>query len=394
MTEFPDSGILQRGPLRSARVEIDIASISHNVEVLAAKAAPARVMAVVKADAYGHGAIPVARAALASGADGLAVALVQEGVELVRAGIDAPILLLSEQPEEQIPEIISYGLVPAVYSPTYIEALAREAEVRDIGHVEVHLKVDTGMNRVGVRPADAVARALQIRARSPWLRLGGTFTHFAAADDVESPLSSEQLRRFDEVLDELRRAGLETGTIHVANSAATLHMEESRRDQVRIGIAMYGISPSTSLEQMCAELRPALSVKAEVSFVKRVAAGEGISYGGRYRCLTETTIATVAIGYADGIARNSYLAGVEVLIGGRRRKIVGVVTMDQLMVDVGDDEVSVGDEVVLIGEQAGDRISANEVASRLGTIGYEVVCALSTRLPRVFVDSRSEGRKR
>ena len=132
MTEFPDSGVLQRGPLRSARVEIDIAAISHNVEVLAAQAAPARVMAVVKADAYGHGAIPVARAALASGADGLAVALVQEGVELVRAGIDAPILLLSEQPEEQIPEIISYGLVPAVYSPTYIEALAREAEVRDM----------------------------------------------------------------------------------------------------------------------------------------------------------------------------------------------------------------------------------------------------------------------
>lgn len=394
MTESPDSGVSSLGPLRSARVEIDIAAISHNVEVLSAKAAPARVMAVVKADAYGHGSIAVARAALASGADCLAVALVQEGIELARAGIDAPILLLSEQPEELIPDIVSHGLVPTVYSAGYIEALAREAEARNVRNVDVHLKVDTGMNRVGVRPEDAVATARRICALSPWLRLGGTFTHFAAADDASSPQTREQLRRFDEVLDEFRRAGLETGTVHVANSAATLHIEESRRDLVRVGIAMYGIAPSSSLEQLCTDLQPALTVKARVSFVKRVAAGEGVSYGSRHRCPTETTIATVGIGYADGIARNSDLAGVEVLIGGRRRKIVGVVTMDQLMVDVGDDVVSVGDEVVLIGEQAGNRITANEIAARLGTIGYEVVCALSARLPRVIVGSRSGGRSR
>lgn len=369
---------------RSARVEVDLDAIAHNVSVIASRVAPARLMAVVKADAYGHGVVPVAETALAAGVDWLAVALVQEGIELRRAGIEVPILLLSEQPENQIGDIVSHGLAATAYSAAYIDALEREARRRDVIGQEVHLKIDTGMNRVGVHPSQAVERAGRIVARGPWLSLVGVYTHFASADDNDLSFAREQLRRFDLALGEIRRSGIDIDTVHAANSAAAFVLPESHFDLVRMGIAMYGIAPSEDLSAQCAQLRPALAVKADVSFVKRVAAGEGVSYGSRYRPSADTTIVTVPIGYADGIARRSGTVGGEVLIRGRRHRIVGVVTMDQLMVDVGDAEVTVGDEVVLIGSQGDEHITANEIASRLDTIGYEVVCGLSGRLPRRY----------
>lgn len=371
---------------RSAHVEVDLAAIAHNMTTLRNRVAPARVMAVVKADAYGHGAVAIAETVLASGADCLAVALVQEGIELRRAGIENPILVLSEQPDSQIGDIVSHGLIATAYSVPFIDALEREVRQRNVMGHEVHLKVDTGMNRVGVHPSEAVERAGRIVACGPWLNLTGIYTHFATADDVDSTFAAEQLQRFEAVLEGVRRAGIDIDTVHAANSAGALLLPESRLDMVRLGISIYGIAPSESLESTCAALKPALSLTSNVSFVKRVAAGEGVSYGSRHRCSSSTTIATVPIGYADGIARRSGLVGVEVLIGGRRHPIVGVVTMDQLMVDVGDHEVAVGDEVVLIGEQGDEYISANEVANRLGTIGYEVVCALSDRLPRRYTE--------
>lgn len=371
---------------RSARVGVDLGAIAHNLSVIAARVAPARLMAVVKADAYGHGVVPVAETALAAGADMLAVAYVQEGIELRRAGIEAPILVLSEQPDDQIGDIVSHGLVATAYSVAYIDALERAARRRDVIGQEVHLKIDTGMNRVGVHPSQAVERAGRIVACGPWLSLAGVYTHFASADEPDSTFAREQLRTFELAIGEIRRSGIDIDTVHAANSAAALVLPGSHFDMVRTGIAMYGISPSDSLAQECADLHPALSLTAHVSFVKRVAAGEGVSYGSRYRCPAETTIATVPIGYADGVARRSGEAGVEVLIGGRRHPIVGVVTMDQLMVDVGDAEVVVGDEVVLIGAQGDECITANDVAARLGTIGYEVVCALSGRLPRHYTE--------
>ncbi|MFM8857448.1 MAG: alanine racemase [Actinomycetota bacterium] len=371
---------------RSAHIEVDLGAIAHNVRTLSNRVAPARVMAVVKADAYGHGVVPIAEVALASGADCLAVALVQEGIELRRAGIEDPILILSEQPDDQIGDIVSHGLITTAYSVPYIDALEREVRKQNVVGHEVHLKVDTGMNRVGIHPSDAVELAGRIVACGPWLSLAGLYTHFATADDVDSNFASEQLRKFESVHAGVRRAGMDVETVHAANSAAALIMPESRLDVVRLGIAMYGIAPSDSLESACADLRPALSLKSNVSYVKRVAAGEGVSYGSRYRCSSATTIATVPIGYADGIARRSGLVGIEVLIGGRRHPIVGVVTMDQLMVDVGDVEIAVGDEVVLIGQQGDEQITANEIAHRLGTIGYEIVCALSDRLPRRYIE--------
>lgn len=367
---------------RDAWVEVDLDAIVHNVAMLRARVAPARFMAVVKADAYGHGAVPVARAALQAGADGLAVALVQEGVELRRAGIEAPILVLSEQPERQLGDLVAHDLIPTVYSTAYIDALEREVRSRHLSGFEVHLKIDTGMNRVGVDVADAVERAGRVVACAPTLSLTGVYTHFARADDPDPSFTLQQLQAFDDAVARIRAAGIEVEVEHAANSAAALLHESTRRDIVRVGIAMYGIDPDPAAVDSRWTLRPALSFMARVSHVKRVGPGEGISYGSTHRCERATTIVTVPVGYADGVARRS--AGIEVLIAGRRHPIVGVVTMDQLMIDVGDENVAVGDEVVLIGRQGSEEVTANDIARGRDTIGYEVVCALSHRLPRVF----------
>ena len=371
--------------MRASRVIVDLAAIRANVESLIAVAAPSRVMVVVKANGYGHGAVRVAEAALSAGAHGLCVALVQEGVELRRAGIEAPILVLSEQPRDQVGELVAHGLIATAYSVAFIDALADEARRRDVVGQEVHLKVDTGMNRVGARPDSAVELGGRVLARSPQLSLGGVFTHLACADDVRSTVTSEQVRRFDAVIDDLRRAGVDPGWLHVANSAGTIAHPDTRRDMVRVGIAVYGIAPDTAMEDACSMIRPAASLVSRVSFVKRVNAGDGISYGHRHHVERATTVATVPIGYADGVPRRLSTVGGTVLIGGRHRRILGVVTMDQLMVDMGDDSCAVGDEVVLIGAQGDERITANQWGTALDTIGYEIVCGLSARLPRVYV---------
>lgn len=375
---------------RAAWVEVDLGAVARNVGTLATMAGSAELLAVVKADGYGHGAVPVAEVALAAGAHGLAVALVQEGIALRRAGIEAPILLLTEQPLEQVGDIVAHGLIATAYSIPYIDALESEARRRDVVGQEVHLKIDTGMNRVGARPAQAVELAGRILACSPVLSLGGTFTHMACADDAESTFTDLQITRFDAALADLRRAGIDPGWVHMANSAGVIGHPRTHRDMVRVGIAMYGILPDQSMLAQCRSLEPALSLRARVSLVKRVTAGEGISYGQHHHFSQDTTVATVPLGYADGVPRRLSAAGGKVLIGGRRCPIVGVVTMDQLMVDVGDAEVMVGDEVVLLGTQGEHVISPNAWGALLDTIGYEIVCGLSPRLPRRYIGAVGE----
>ncbi len=367
---------------RWAWAEVSAAAIEHNVRVLASdvtSAWPVQVWAVVKANGYGHGALTAARAALSGGASGLCVALVQEAAQLRAAGVDAPILVLTEQPHDDLPDAVSLGLRLAVYRPEYLVALQAAGGV----DVPVHLKLDTGMLRVGARPDDAVAMADAIAA-SPAARLEGVFTHLAAADEPERPSNREQLDRFDVALDELGAAGHRPELVHAANSAATILQPRARYSMVRPGIAVYGISPGPEIDPSMSELglRPAFSLRARVSFVKRVAAGSRISYGLRHTFSHDATVATVPIGYADGVPRRMFSMGGEVLVGGARRRIVGVVTMDQLMIDCGDDPVEVGDEVVLIGRQGTCEVSASEWAERLGTIGYEVVCGVSARVER------------
>jgi alanine racemase len=362
---------------RWAWAEIDHDAIRNNVEVLRRAVSPSAVWAVVKADGYGHGAIDVARTALAAGAEGLCVALADEGVELRVAGIDAPILLLSEQPLTEITSIGEHRLTPTVYTPAYVEALA----ALDIDGLDVHLKIDTGMHRVGVAPEDAPALAELVIRHAPRLRLAGVATHLASADDITDPATSEQLATFDAALAALPTNPV-TAVIHAANSAGALAHPAARYSFVRTGIAMYGISPGHGVDHLCRELRPAMSLRSRVSYLKRVTAGSRISYGLRHTFTRSTTVATVPIGYADGVPRRLFETGGAVLVGGRRRPIVGVVTMDQLMIDVGDDPIEVGDEVVLLGEQGGERVSAEEWADRLGTIGYEIVCGVSRRIAR------------
>jgi alanine racemase len=375
-------------PQRWAWVDVDLGAVRHNVELLRSLVAPSEVWAVVKADGYGHGAVEVASAVLDAGAAGLCVALVQEGAALRRNGIVAPILVLSEQPPDQARAIVEHDLTPTVYTTGFIDALAEAVVATGGSGRAVHLKVDTGMQRVGARPHDVAALVERIDRWSPTLVLGGVFTHLAVADEPADEFTAVQLQRFDAVLADLAVSGSARDVlVHAANSAGALAHAHARRSFVRAGIAVYGISPGHGVDDLCAGLRPALSLRSRVSFVKTVRAGTRISYGLRHTFERDTTVATVPIGYADGVPRRLSSTGAEVLIGGRRRPIVGVVTMDQLMVDCGPaGEVTVGDEVVLIGEQDGpdgpQRVRAEEWADRLGTIGYEIVCGIGTRVPR------------
>jgi alanine racemase len=367
--------------LRAARADVDLSAVADNVRTIVDLVAPARVCAVVKADGYGHGAIAVSEAALEAGASWLGVALVEEGLVLRRSEIDAPILLLSQPRPKDLRAAVERDLRITVYTTEGIDAVAAAAEKAEVT-ARVHLKVDTGMNRVGCRPADALRLAKEI-ARHDSVELEAVYTHCAVADEPGHPFTDVQLDRFDEVVEELDAAGLRPRMLHASNSAAAIDHPRARYDLARVGIALYGIAPSPALEGRV-PLRPAMSLSAEVSHTKRVVAGEGVSYGHRHHFTKDANVATVPIGYADGVPRALSSSGGDVLIGGRRRRIVGVVTMDQLMVDCGDDEVSVGDEVVLIGRQGDEVVTADEWAARLSTIAYEIVCGIGPRVPRHY----------
>jgi alanine racemase len=301
-------------------------------------------------------------------------------VELREAGIDAPILVLSEPIAAAATTVVAARLTPAVYTAAGIEALAKAVVEGDSTPLPVHLKVDTGMHRVGAAPEAAAALAELVDAHRE-LKLEGLWTHLAVADEPANPYTGEQLERFDDVRSRLAGHGRRPELVHAANTAGTLAFPNARYDLVRPGIGVYGIPPVPELAS-AARLRPVLAVKARVSFVKRIPAGAAISYGLRYRVQRPVNIATVPIGYGDGVPRNLAEAGGAVLVHGRRRPIAGTVTMDQLMVDLGDDDVEVGAEVVLIGRQGEEEITATEWAARLHTSPYEIVCNIGPRVPR------------
>jgi len=369
--------------LRPAWAEVDLAALRANAAALADVAAPAALLAVVKADGYGHGAVPAAVAALEGGATWLGVALVEEGVELREAGIDAPIVVLAEPPPAAAATAVAHHLTPVVYTSTGIEALAAAVASSDRREpLPVHLKVDTGMHRVGAAPRDALALAKEV-LRLRELELEGLMTHLAVADEPDNPYTAAQLQLFETVRRELRDSGVEPPIVHAANSAGLL-AAGARYDLVRCGIALYGIEPAPGVDGGVA-LQPALSLHARVSYVKELDAGERLSYGLRYTLASNGRVATVPLGYADGIPRRLFEVGGCVLIGGARHSISGAVTMDQILVDVGKADVHVGDEVVLIGRQGDEAITAAEWALRLGTIAYEVVCQIGPRVPRRYV---------
>jgi len=376
------------GGLRPAWAQIDLAAIRHNAGVLAATAAPAQLCAVVKAGGYGHGPVEVAQAALDGGAAWLAVALVEEGLELRAAGVRAPILLLSQPTAAAMSEAVAASLTLTVYTASGLRALVEVVRAAEQAQsFPVHVKVDTGMHRVGTGTGEAVALAVAVD-RDPSLTLEGFWTHLAVSEEIDNPYTAEQLARFDDALATLAEAGVRPPIRHAANSGAAMWHPASRYDLVRCGIALYGLAPGADGVDRppVPNLRPALALKARVSHVRALPAGERLSYGLRYRLDRDSVIATVPLGYADGVTRALSGTGGQVLVGGRRRPIAGTVTMDQILVDCGPGaDVAVGDEVVLLGRQAGDEISAWEWANRTGTIAYEVVCGVSGRVPRLHV---------
>jgi alanine racemase len=363
---------------RPTVAEIDLDAVRHNVRLL--KPARAELLAVVKGDGYGHGDVPVARAALEAGASRLGVALVEEGVRLRDHGISAPILVLSEFPPGSEKEALSAGLTPSVYTAEGLAGLVEAAEALDRS-VGVHLKLDTGMHRVGLWPP-AEAPALARKIVDAGLVLEGLWTHFAVAE-TDPEATRSQLRLLLEARDALEREGIRPTFVHAANSAATIGLPETHLDLVRPGIALYGVDPGGGIGPSVG-LRPALTWRSSVSMVKRLPAGERLSYGWRYELGHDANVATVPVGYDDGYRRE--LGGkVDVLIRGGRRRVAGVVTMDQMIVDCGEAEVSPGDEVVLIGAQGDERIAAEELARGTRTIGYEVVTSIGARVPREYL---------
>lgn len=366
---------------RPVWAEVDLGAIAHNVRTVKDRLAPgAAIMAVVKANAYGHGDEQVARAAVAAGATWCGVILVDEGVRLRRAGIDVPILLLHEPPAERVDEAIANDLTPCVFSERGVETVA-SAATRVGRTVAVHLKVDTGLNRLGV-PMPMVSDLLDRIAKEPRIELQGVFSHFAFADQPRNPVIDQQLSRFQDTLELLQARGVRPALRHLANSAASLSRPDTHFDLVRLGIAMYGLSPGPELDGV-APLRPAMSLHAKVAMVKRVRAGEAVSYGHRYRLERDGTIITLPLGYADGWAR-ALSSNASIILDGARYPAVGTVCMDSFMADIGDASCAIGDEVVLIGSQGQATITADEVAASIDTINYEIVTRIGARVPRVY----------
>lgn len=377
--------------------EIDLKAIAHNVRELSRITAPeARLMAVVKANAYGHGIIEVARQALQHGAEALGVARASEGIQIRKAGLDAPVLVFSYSPPDMAKKLVEFDLTQTVC--TYKTAKQLSMAAGSIGKkIKVHIKVDTGMGRLGLladrfrslapdqdMPGSAVSEVKAI-AGLQHLELEGIFTHFATADSLDRSYATYQFEIFMELLDQLNLAGVEIPVKHAANSAAIINMPETHLDMVRAGISMYGLFTSDEMDKSRVELQPAMELKAKIISLKRVPAGFKVSYGATYETKKSTTIATVPVGYADGYNRLLSSRG-HMLICGRRAPVVGRVCMDMTMLDVGDiPEVSHGDEVIIFGRQGSESITVDEIASTLKTINYEIVSTITDRVPRIYL---------
>ena len=366
-----------------AWVEIDLAALAHNVKTLKAFLAPqTKLMAVVKADAYGHGAIAVARTALANGADSLAIATLAEGVELRQAGIEAPILVLGAiNAVEDIKAVAAWQLEPTICNCE--QALIFDRTLASVGKsLSVHLKLDTGMSRLGTNWQQAVAFG-QLVSTLPNLKIASIYSHFATADERDRTWMEVQHQRFRDAIAGLKAVGCIPPQIHLANSAATLSDRSCHYDLVRVGLALYGLYPALHL-QHALDLRPVLQVKAKITQVSTILAGEGVSYGRRFIAPQDTKVAVVGIGYADGVPRN-LSNRLKAIVRGQLVPQIGSITMDQLMLNVNNiPHLEPGEIVTLIGQENSLSITAESWADELNTISWEILCGFKHRLPRVF----------
>lgn len=370
--------------VRPTRAEVNLAHLRHNLRVMQRAAAGSRVWAVLKADGYGHGAKAVARTLEGAGASGICVALLEEAIELREAGIRLPILVMGGYYGRAWGELLRHDLTPVLHDPAQLSALAEEVRYARSEPIKVHLKVDTGMGRLGVMPNQVPAIAQAFR-HTPEVVLEGLMTHFACADSWDTESIEQQLDKFDAARAALAAEGFSSLVRHAANSAATLATERSRMDMVRPGIALFGVEPRPGT---CPELRPVMRVSSAVSALRELLPGDAVGYGATFRAARPSRIATIPMGYADGLSRALSNIG-HVLVRGVRAPIVGNVSMDLTTIDVTDvPGVAVGDECVVLGTQKGPlgeaTIGAAEIARSLGTIPWEVLTSVSRRVPRFY----------
>ncbi|MFO7294737.1 MAG: alanine racemase [Caldicoprobacter sp.] len=371
--------------MRPSKVIIDLAKLDRNIKNIKRMLKPdTQLMAIVKADAYGHGAVGVAHQALVSGASWLGVAIPEEGAELREAGITAPILVLGGIDETQVKTVVEYDLAQCVFSLEVARLLNHEAQ-RLNKKIAIHLKVDTGMGRIGLVDIKSIREFCSEVKSYSHLILEGIFTHFATADEEDKSFTNQQIKRFLNILDALRSDGINFKWIHAANSAAIIDCPDAHFNLVRAGIAMYGYYPSAAVKRSAIHLEPILQWETKVVHVKDIDKGDSVSYGRTFIAKGPMRIATLPVGYADGYSRLLSNRG-WVLIRGQKAPIVGVVCMDQVMVDVTHiPGVKPGDIAVLIGTQGNETISAEDIARLCGTISYEVLTGIGRRIPRIYI---------
>jgi alanine racemase len=370
--------------VRPTRAEVNLANLRHNLRVVQRAAANKPVWAVLKADGYGHGSKAVARTLERAGVSGICVALLEEGIELREAGIRVPILITGGYYGRAYGELLRHDLTPVVHEVGQIEGLADEVRFSGAEPIKVHLKIDTGMSRLGISPREVTAMADALH-RAPEVKLSGLMTHFACADSWNSESMDHQLDLLDEATETLRQNGLAPSVRHAANSSAILKSPRALLDLVRPGIALFGVEPRPGA---CKELRPVMRVRSDIVALRDVPAGTSAGYGATWTARRPSRIATIPMGYADGLSRARSNRG-SLLVRGKRAPIVGAVSMDMTMLDVTDIEgVRLGDECVVLGTQRGplgeDTIGAEELAAELGTIPWEVLTDVARRVPRFY----------
>ncbi|WP_256762022.1 alanine racemase [Cohnella sp. WQ 127256] len=377
---------------RPTVAEISLDALTRNIGAFREHlTAGTKLLASVKANAYGHGAVEVARGAVAAGADYLGVAFLDEALQLRASGIDAPILVLGYTPPEGFVLAREHRITVTLYRDQMLDEVAKLPVSGP--KLIAHIKIDSGMGRLGLLPGKETEQFIERAFTLPQLEVEGMYTHYARADEVDKSYTALQVERFASVVDYVRRSGISISIIHSGNSAAGIDLPEHVGNMLRLGISMYGLYPSAEVNTKQVQLEPVLALKTSVVHVKSLAAGEGISYGTRYFTEGEESIGTLPIGYADGFSR--MLSGkAEVLVRGRRVPVLGTICMDQCMIRLNDAEaigqpkIEPGEEVVLLGRQGDEILSVEEVAAKLGTLNYELICMLAARIPRVY---RSNG---
>ena len=372
--------------LRPCYAEINLGNLRHNFREIKKIVKDKKIFGVIKADAYGHGALEVARVLKEEGVDYFAVAVVTEAMELRRNGFKDPILILGYSPETFSDTIVENNITQTVFSYNTAKSISDEA-VKQNKIAKIHIKVDTGMGRLGYTENDNIIDEIKNIINLPNICVEGLFTHFSTSDEVDKEFSNLQLKRFKNIIKSIEKEGINIEIKHIANSGAIIDIEESYFDAVRPGIILYGYYPSNEVNQNRLNLKPVMTLKSNIVYIKEVEKGTAISYGRKFTADKKMKIATIPIGYADGFTRLLF-GKASVIIGNKLCPVVGKICMDQCMVDVSEcEDIKVSDEVIIMGKTSEFNISADVIASKIDTISYEVLCMVSKRVPRVYVEN-------